>query len=73
MPQNGTLNWQKAEPSIRELCEEALKKIQMRIRSRRLYMHPFFRSYDKYALRKKKCLKLTQKVQISLHEVHMYP
>lgn len=47
MPRVGSLDWQQATPTARELCEEALRKIQIRIRNRRLYMHPFFRSYDK--------------------------
>lgn len=50
MPRTGALNWQQAAPTTRECCEEALRKIQIRIRNRRLYMHPFFRSYDKYVL-----------------------
>ncbi|XP_037810226.1 uncharacterized protein LOC119602666 [Lucilia sericata] len=47
MPRSGSLNWQQATTTAREFCEEALRKIQIRIRNRRLYMHPFFRSYDK--------------------------
>ena len=52
MPRTGSLDWQQAPPTTRELCEEALRKIQTRIRTRRLYMHPFFRSYDKYVYEK---------------------
>lgn len=48
MPRTGSLDWQQAGPTSREHCEEALRKIQIRIRNRRLYLQPFFRSYDKY-------------------------
>lgn len=47
MPRPGSANWQDADVKTRDLCEEALRKIQMRIRVRRLHLHPFFRNYDK--------------------------
>lgn len=47
MPRPGTLDWQAAPMDVRELCEEAIAKIRIRIRNRRLYLHPFFRNYDK--------------------------
>uniref|UniRef100_A0A1I8PT42 EF-hand domain-containing protein n=1 Tax=Stomoxys calcitrans TaxID=35570 RepID=A0A1I8PT42_STOCA len=47
MPRSGSLNWQEAKPEIRDLCEESLHRIQIRIKNRRLHMHPFFKSYDK--------------------------
>ncbi|XP_073820133.1 uncharacterized protein [Musca autumnalis] len=47
MPRPGSLNWQEAGEPIRNLCEESLRKIQIRIRNRRLHLHPFFRTYDK--------------------------
>ncbi|EDV92987.1 uncharacterized protein LOC6563620 [Drosophila grimshawi] len=47
LPRPGTLDWQAAPMDIRDLCEEAMSKIRLRIRNRRLYLHPFFRNYDK--------------------------
>ncbi|XP_030559267.1 uncharacterized protein LOC115761605 [Drosophila novamexicana] len=47
LPRPGTLDWQAAPVDVRELCEEAMAKIRLRIRNRRLYLHPFFRNYDK--------------------------
>ncbi|XP_004533214.1 uncharacterized protein LOC101452318 [Ceratitis capitata] len=47
MPRDGTLDWDRAEESVRNYCEEALLRIQTRIRNRRLHLHPFFRNYDK--------------------------
>ncbi|XP_033149875.1 uncharacterized protein LOC108601541 [Drosophila busckii] len=47
MPRPGTLDWQAAPQNLRDLCEEAMAKIRLRIRNRRLYLHPFFRNYDK--------------------------
>ncbi|XP_053950667.1 uncharacterized protein LOC128858424 [Anastrepha ludens] len=47
MPRDGALDWDKAEESTRNYCEEALQHIQIRIRNRRLHLHPFFRTYDK--------------------------
>ncbi|SPP87851.1 Hypothetical predicted protein [Drosophila guanche] len=47
MPRPGAVDWQATPQSMRELCEEAMAKIRIRIRNRRLYLHPFFRSYDK--------------------------
>lgn len=46
-PRPGSANWQDADLKTRDLCEEALRKIQNRIRIRRLHLHPFFRTYDK--------------------------
>jgi len=39
--------WETVPANIRDLCEDAMAKIRIRIRNRRLYLHPFFRSYDK--------------------------
>ncbi|EDW24146.1 GL23541 [Drosophila persimilis] len=47
LPRPGAVDWQSAPQSMREVCEEAMAKIRIRIRNRRLYLHPFFRSYDK--------------------------
>ncbi|KAH8381954.1 hypothetical protein KR009_001125 [Drosophila setifemur] len=47
LPRPGAVDWQAAPLTVRELCEEAMVKIRIRIRNRRLYLHPFFRSYDK--------------------------
>ncbi|XP_075148195.1 uncharacterized protein LOC142222120 [Haematobia irritans] len=47
MSRAGSMNWHEAQQGIRDLCEESLRKIQIRIKNRRLHMHPFFRSYDK--------------------------
>ncbi|XP_030370980.1 uncharacterized protein LOC115621463 [Scaptodrosophila lebanonensis] len=47
MPRPGTADWQAAPLSLRELCEDAMAKIRIRIRNRRLHLHPFFRNYDK--------------------------
>ncbi|KAH8388320.1 hypothetical protein KR093_003853 [Drosophila rubida] len=47
LPRPGTLDWQAAPQDVREMCEEAMSKIRLRIRNRRLYLHPFFRNYDK--------------------------
>ncbi|EDW84080.1 uncharacterized protein Dwil_GK13946 [Drosophila willistoni] len=47
LPRVGTANWDAAPQNIRDLCEDAMAKIRIRIRNRRLYLHPFFRSYDK--------------------------
>ncbi|KAL7730468.1 hypothetical protein ACLKA6_000475 [Drosophila palustris] len=47
LPRPGTLDWQTAPQDIRDLCEDAMSKIRLRIRNRRLYLHPFFRNYDR--------------------------
>ncbi|XP_067627321.1 uncharacterized protein [Eurosta solidaginis] len=47
MPRDGALDWDQAEEGMRNYCEEALQRIQIRIRNRRLHLHPFFRNYDK--------------------------
>uniref|UniRef100_A0A1A9VKK1 EF-hand domain-containing protein n=1 Tax=Glossina austeni TaxID=7395 RepID=A0A1A9VKK1_GLOAU len=47
MPRVGSLDWQEVGEKTRDLCEEALRKIQIRIRNRRLHLHPFFKNYDK--------------------------
>ncbi|XP_058985391.1 uncharacterized protein LOC101892754 isoform X1 [Musca domestica] len=47
MPRSGSKYWQEACEPVRNLCEEALRRIQIRIQNRRLHLHPFFRTYDK--------------------------
>ncbi|KAI8044395.1 hypothetical protein M5D96_000553 [Drosophila gunungcola] len=47
LPRPGAVSWENVPASTRELCEDAVAKIRIRIRNRRLYLHPFFRSYDK--------------------------
>ncbi|XP_020810227.1 uncharacterized protein LOC110185617 [Drosophila serrata] len=47
LPRPGAVDWQTVPTNIRDLCEDAMAKIRIRIRNRRLYLHPFFRSYDK--------------------------
>uniref|UniRef100_A0A6P4EJ07 Uncharacterized protein LOC108043890 n=1 Tax=Drosophila rhopaloa TaxID=1041015 RepID=A0A6P4EJ07_DRORH len=47
LPRPGAASWENVPLNIRDLCEDAIAKIRIRIRNRRLYLHPFFRSYDK--------------------------
>ncbi|XP_017001303.2 uncharacterized protein [Drosophila takahashii] len=47
LPRPGAVPWETVSSNIRDLCEDAMAKIRIRIRNRRLYLHPFFRSYDK--------------------------
>ncbi|KAH8294267.1 hypothetical protein KR054_010139 [Drosophila jambulina] len=47
LPRPGAVDWQTVPANIRDACEDAMAKIRIRIRNRRLYLHPFFRSYDK--------------------------
>ncbi|XP_017084480.2 uncharacterized protein LOC108116890 [Drosophila eugracilis] len=47
LPRPGAVPWETVPANIRDQCEDAMTKIRIRIRNRRLYLHPFFRSYDK--------------------------
>ncbi|KAH8273151.1 hypothetical protein KR018_006862 [Drosophila ironensis] len=47
LPREGAIDWHGAPQGMRDLCEDAMAKIRIRIRNRRLYLHPFFRIYDK--------------------------
>ncbi|XP_055905315.1 uncharacterized protein LOC129940841 isoform X2 [Eupeodes corollae] len=47
LPKPGQHNWKDQSETIRDLCEETIKRIQIKINTRRIYLHPFFKNFDK--------------------------
>ncbi|XP_055847317.1 uncharacterized protein LOC129913017 [Episyrphus balteatus] len=47
LPKPGQANWQDQGDSVRDLCEETIRRIQNKINTRRIYLHPFFKNYDR--------------------------
>ncbi|XP_043281125.1 uncharacterized protein [Venturia canescens] len=47
LPKIGQKNWQCENQSMRDLCEESLRKIRRRVEERRIFLKQFFHDYDK--------------------------
>lgn len=48
LPRVGEANWQCQPPITRNLLEETMEKIKIKVRNRRIYFLPFFKDMDKF-------------------------
>ena len=43
----GTKNWQDVNPTVRDVCEDAVENVKQKVQRRRILIRPIFRDYDK--------------------------